>query len=112
MDNGAQYHYEYKEVLGHGIWVGPDGDIRTEDDLIPVETVWYFEMVMEKVGSRCDLYLYEGERHGFFNYRNYEIYVDTRDKADEFLISTGIIRDDSSFKMGYPALTPSFTIDR
>lgn len=25
-------------------------------------------MVMEKVGSRCELRLYEGQGHGFFNY--------------------------------------------
>ena len=86
--------------------------LGTEDSLIPVETAWYFKTVMEKLGSRCELFLYEGEGHGFFNYRNYEIYVDTRDKADEFLISTGIIRDDSSYRMVYPSSNPSSTIDR
>jgi acetyl esterase/lipase len=67
--------------------------LGTEDRLIPVETAAYFKTVMEKVGSRCELFLYEGEGHGFFNYRNYEMYVDTRDNAAAFLISTGIIRD-------------------
>jgi acetyl esterase/lipase len=77
--------------------------LGTEDRLIPVETAQYFKTVMEKVGSRCELFLYEGEGHGFFNYRNYEIYVDTRDKAAEFLISTGIVRDPGKYRQGYPA---------
>lgn len=42
--------------------------LGTKDHLIPVETMQYYKIVMEKVGSRCDLFLYEGEGHGFFNY--------------------------------------------
>lgn len=67
--------------------------LGTEDKLIPVETARYFKVVMEKVGSKSELYLYEGEGHGFFNYRNYDMYKDTRDKTAEFLISTGFILD-------------------
>ena len=102
FDNGpGGYGYErigeqYKEFSPlHNLKAGMPPAIvflGTEDRLIPVETAWYFKTVMEKVGSRCELFLYEGEGHGFFNYRNYEIYVDTRDKAAEFLISEGIIR--------------------
>jgi acetyl esterase/lipase len=66
--------------------------LGTEDKLIPVETARYFETVMKKVGSRCDLFLYEGEGHGFFNYRRYENYKDTREKADDFLTSTGFLQ--------------------
>lgn len=40
--------------------------LGTKDNLIPVEAVQYYKTVMEKVGSRCDLALYEGEGHGFF----------------------------------------------
>lgn len=39
--------------------------LGTKDNLIPVETMSYYQKVMEKVGSRCELYLYEGEGHGF-----------------------------------------------
>jgi acetyl esterase/lipase len=77
--------------------------LGTQDKLIPVETARYFRTVMEKVGSRSDLFLYEGEGHGFFNYRNYELYVDTRDKAAEFLISTGIILHPEKNSQGEPA---------
>jgi acetyl esterase len=65
--------------------------LGTEDELIPVETASYFKTVMEKVGSRCDLFLYEGEGHGFFNYRNLENYKSTVSRADKFLVSLGYL---------------------
>lgn len=84
--------------------------LGTEDKLIPVETAMYFKTVMEKVGSRCDLFLYEDEGHGFFNYRNYENYKDTRDRADNFLVSTGLLQSlpDPELRMGYPDSKPDF----
>jgi len=66
--------------------------LGTEDKLIPVETAEYFKTVMEKVGSRCELFLYEGEGHGFFNYRNLENYNSTVERTDQFLISTGFLQ--------------------
>ncbi|GMQ24982.1 alpha/beta hydrolase [Algoriphagus sp. oki45] len=65
--------------------------LGTEDNLIPVETMKYYQTVMEKVGSRCELFLYEGQPHGFFNYRNFEFYEKTLRKADEFLQSLGYL---------------------
>ena len=65
--------------------------LGTEDKLIPVETARYYKTVMERVGSRCDLFLYEGEGHGFFNYSNIEFYKRTVDEADQFLISLGYL---------------------
>jgi len=65
--------------------------LGTEDKLIPVETAQYYKTVMEKVGSRCDLFLYEGEGHGFFNYSHIEIYKQTVYEADQFLISLGYL---------------------
>ena len=46
---------------------------------------------MEKVGSRCDLFLYEGQGHGFFNYRQIEYYKKTVFEANQFLISLGYL---------------------
>lgn len=65
--------------------------LGTKDDLIPVETMEYYQKVMEKVGSRCELHLYKDQIHGFFNYRNFEFYKETLLKADEFLVSLGIL---------------------
>ena len=47
---------------------------------------------MEAVGSRCELILYEGKRHGFFNYdRNIDTYKETVFEVDKFLISLGFL---------------------
>jgi acetyl esterase/lipase len=68
--------------------------LGTTDKLIPVETAKYYQKVMEKVNSRCDLYLYEGQQHGFFNYKNFEYYKKTLSEADAFLQSIGFISKD------------------
>ncbi len=65
--------------------------LGTEDNLVPVETAQYYCKVMEKVGSRCDLKLYEGEGHGFFNYPNFEYYRLTLTETDAFLQSLGYL---------------------
>jgi acetyl esterase/lipase len=64
--------------------------LGTKDNLIPVQTVQYYKTVMEKVGSRCDVFLYEGATHGFFNK---QIYLEkTLAEADTFLQSLGFIK--------------------
>ena len=65
--------------------------LGTQDRLIPVETAQYYKTVMEKVGSRCELFLFEGEGHGFFNYNHTEHYKRTVDEADQFLVSLGYL---------------------
>ena len=65
--------------------------LGTNDKLIPVETAQYYKKVMEITGSRCDLHLYEGQPHGFFNSKNEEYYIDTVRKTDEFLNSLGYL---------------------
>lgn len=65
--------------------------LGTTDHLIPVVTARYFKMVMEKVESRCDLKLYEGKGHGFFNYKDFESYRQTVAEADKFLVSLGYL---------------------
>ncbi len=67
--------------------------LGTKDELIPVETMKYYQTVMEKVGSRCELFLYEGQPHGFFNYRNFEFYQKTLLQADLFLQSLGYLKE-------------------
>lgn len=63
--------------------------LGTQDKLIPVETAENYKKKMEAVGSRCDLHLYEGEGHGFFNKskKEGEYYRKTVHEADLFLIS-------------------------
>jgi acetyl esterase len=63
----------------------------TKDKLVSVASLNYYKSVMEKVGSRCDLKLYEGETHGFFNYRHFENYRETIIATDAFLQSLGYL---------------------
>ena len=66
--------------------------LGTKDHLIPVVTAEYYKMVMEKVESRCDLKLYDGKGHGFFNYKDFESYKSTVAAADQFLVSLGYLK--------------------
>lgn len=66
--------------------------LGTEDKLIPVETAQYFKVAMENIGNRCDLMLYEGEGHGFFNHRHFEFYKNTVLETDKFLQSLGYLK--------------------
>jgi acetyl esterase/lipase len=101
FDNGpGGYGYErvgeaYKKFSPlHNIKSGAPPTIvflGEKDHLIPVETAKYYKTVMEKVKSRCDLFLYEGQGHGFFNYRNLEFYKKTVSETDAFLQSIGFL---------------------
>ncbi|TMM57558.1 alpha/beta hydrolase [Maribacter algarum] len=69
--------------------------LGTKDKLIPVKTMEYYKTVMEKVGSRCELHLYENEPHGFFNYDKLENYKKTVIETDKFLQSLGYLSENS-----------------
>lgn len=73
--------------------------LGTDDKLIPVETAVYYQTVMEKVGSRCELHLYEGQSHGFFNYTNFEYYEKTVTTTDTFLQSLGYLEKTPQIKI-------------
>lgn len=102
IDNGpGGYGYErigdaYKNFSPlHNIKKGAPPTIifqGTNDNLIPVETVKYYQTVMRKVESRCELFLYEGKEHGFFNYNKLENYKNTVSEADTFLQSLGYLK--------------------
>jgi acetyl esterase/lipase len=101
FDNGpGGYGYErirdaYKQFSPlHNITNGAPPTIvflGEKDHLVPVETAKYYKTVMEKVKSRCDLFLYEGQEHGFFNYKNFEYYKKTVAETDTFLQSIGFL---------------------
>ena len=54
---------------------------------------------MKKVGSRIDLYLYDGAEHSFFNKGSY--FVDTVDKMDAFLVSLKYLNGSSTVREQY-----------
>ena len=57
----------------------------TEDKIVPVELIESYKKRMESIGSRCDLILYEGAEHAFFN--KGDDFVDTVLQTDFFLKS-------------------------
>ena len=66
--------------------------LGTSDKLIPVDTAKTYQKTMEEKGGRCDLHLYDGQLHGFFNYKNTEYYDKTVEEMDRFLESLGFLK--------------------
>lgn len=102
IDNGPG-GYGFERIGEHFFAFSPLHNIRagapptifflgTEDPLIPVATAEYYRTVMEKVGSRCELHLYEGAGHGFFNKdRKGGYYYKTVLATDKFLSALGYL---------------------
>ena len=65
----------------------------TKDKTIPHESVEFFDLRMKKFNNKSNVYLYDGEEHGFFNYgrKNQGPFNDTMSKAEKFLIDLGYI---------------------
>ena len=65
--------------------------LGTKDKLIPVKTAKTYKNLMNGKGLRCDLHLYKGQRHGFFNFANKDNYTKTVRDMDRFLVSLGYL---------------------
>ncbi len=100
FDNGPD-GFEYERMGNRYLEISPAHNIRkgapptivflgNKDHLIPVATAEKYKAKMEEVGSRCDLHVYEGQKHGFFNQTKdgvNEYYIKTVHEADVFLES-------------------------
>jgi acetyl esterase/lipase len=66
------------------------------DKLVPVATAENYKAIMETNGGRCDLIIYKGAGHGFFNYtkrgKKSPFYSKTIKAMDKFLISLGYLQ--------------------
>ncbi len=60
----------------------------TGDQIVAVATVEAYRSKMQELGVRCDLILYEGQPHGFFNTAKYR---ETVQAMDDFLVSLGYL---------------------
>ncbi|MBI1372019.1 MAG: alpha/beta hydrolase fold domain-containing protein [Phycisphaera sp.] len=102
-DNGPD-GYGYDRVKDYWQDFSPLNNIRkgmppaivflgTKDALIPVATAEKFKAEMEKVGSRSELMLFEGQGHGFFNKGKGgdSNYTKTVIAMDRFLASLGFL---------------------
>jgi acetyl esterase/lipase len=65
--------------------------LGTKDGLVPVKTAREYKRRMEEKGRRCDLNLYEGQPHGFFNHGR-DGYAQTVADMDRFLASLGYLK--------------------
>ncbi len=68
----------------------------TEEKLVPRATSDAFKAKMEEIGIRSELFYYEGQPHGFFNFgRSDNVYfIKTMIEADKFLRSLGYLKGD------------------
>ena len=71
----------------------------TNDKIVPVETIMNYKKIMESVGSRCDVILYDGAEHAFFN--RGEDFIDTVLKSDIFLKSNWYLEGKPTVKKQY-----------
>ncbi|MDE5419076.1 alpha/beta hydrolase [Labilibaculum sp. DW002] len=69
-----------------------------EDHLIPVSIAENYKVKMDEVDSRCDLHLYDGAGHGFFNNYKYDgkFYKLTMRETDLFLRSLKYLKGEPS----------------
>ena len=76
--------------------------LGADDGLVPVATAETYQERMAAVGARCELFVYPGQPHGFFNFRDGDnpYYYATVSEADRFLASLG-------FTQGLPTLAES-----
>jgi acetyl esterase/lipase len=69
--------------------------VGTQDKVVPVRSVEAFCEQARAKGGRCEARVYEGQPHGFFNYRNTgdnRYFKETLQAADEFLTSLGWLK--------------------
>ncbi|MEA4937167.1 MAG: alpha/beta hydrolase [Paludibacter sp.] len=85
--------------------------LGTKDNIIPVSTGQLFKQKVEEVGGRCDLKLYEGVGHGFFNQ------AENRDRVildvDTFLRSVGCLAEDERMTqtISFPSIPTKLLTD-
>jgi len=101
IDNSA-LGYGYERIGERYLEFSPLHNIRkgfpptifflgTKDKLIPVATAQMFKHKIDSTGSSCELHLYEGMEHGFFNKSN--LHEDLFLKMDAFFEANGILKN-------------------
>ena len=58
-----------------------------EDTTVPIESAEAFSRIMKASGNRCELKVFDGQKHGFFNSDHFKRV--TLRQTDEFLVSLG-----------------------
>ncbi len=64
--------------------------LGSEDKLVPVATAKKFDADLKAAGVQSEIWIYEGQPHGFFNEgKSKESFLDTVLKMDAFLVANG-----------------------
>ena len=102
--NNGPEGYEYESVKDYWQKFSPYHNLKketpptlimlgTKDKLFNVSLAEQYKQKMENLGNRCDLILYEGQDHAFFNLDiNEEMHFQTMKDADLFLTSLGFLK--------------------
>jgi acetyl esterase len=76
--------------------------LGSKDSLIPVSTAKKFDADLKEVGVKSEVWIYEGQPHGFFNEsKSKDSFLDTVLEMDAFLVSLGWLEgnaDDAKLK--------------
>lgn len=74
--------------------------LGSADKLIPVKTAYDFQEAMKKAGIDCEVMIFDGKPHGFFNYGKYDNqpYYETVLAADKFLTKLGWLEGEPTLK--------------
>lgn len=100
--------FGYKRMNGRYLEISPLHNIKkgapptivffgTNDKTTPVASSEAYKRKMEDVGSRIDLFLYEGAEHSFFNKPPY--FLETLIEMDKFLTSLGYLSGKPTLKV-------------
>lgn len=90
----SPYHHITADVPPTAIFHG------TNDKTVPIETVEVFTKAMNEAGNTCELFSYDGEGHGFFNYGRggNKMYYATVLEADKFLNRLGYLQGEPTLE--------------
>ena len=74
--------------------------MRSADKLIPVKSAHDFQAAMKQAGNRCEVMIFPGKPHGFFNHGRYgnRPYYKTVTAMDRFLASLGWLEGPPTLK--------------
>lgn len=109
FDNGPK-GYGHRRVKARWREISPLHNLRkgapptlvflgSKDGLVPVATAKRYRDTMRKLGSRCELHVYEGQPHGFFNKsRSPKHWYLTIREIDRFLTSLRWLRGDPTIQ--------------
>ena len=99
-DRGKDYYKDFSPIHNISKLAPPTLFLLgTTDRIVPVSVAKEYKVKMNAIKKRCDVWLFEGQKHGFYNYvnlkkhsesNNYNYYK-TIHLVDDFLQSIGFI---------------------